>query len=113
MDLINKNKLQRLKRKNRGNLKLEKAIDSLIAEIERSDWKNPNELKESRSDADNVHSDGFYFFNLNIHRTMILIEFDEYGVATVVWAGSHQEYEKIFKNNKSTIKKWLRDNEWI
>jgi len=113
VDLINKNKLHRLRRKNRGNLKLEKAIDSLIAEIERSDWKSPNELKEARPDADNVHSDGFYFFNLNIHRTMILIEFDEDGVATVVWAGSHQEYEKTFKNNKSTIKKWLRDNDWI
>ncbi len=70
-------------------------------------------MKEARPDADIVHSDGFYFFNLNIHRTMILIEFDEDGEATVVWAGSHQEYDKTFKNNKSTIKKWLRDNEWI
>lgn len=113
MDLINKNKLERLKRKNRGNKKLEKAVDSLITEIEQSNWKTPIELKEARPDADIVHSDGFYFFNLNIHRTMILIEFDEDGEATVVWAGSHQEYEKTFKNNKSTIKKWLRDNEWI
>jgi len=44
---------------------------------------------------------------------MILIEFEGNGEATVVWVGSHQEYEKTFRNNKNTIKKWLRDNEWI
>lgn len=65
-----------------------------------------------RKDADNVHSDGFYFFDLSVHRTMILIEFDE-GEASVVWIGTHQEYAKIFKNNKNTIRKWLRANEWI
>ena len=113
MDLINKNKLEKLKRKNRGNTKLINAIDSLIQEIEGANWKTPDELKRSRPDADKVHNDGFYFFNLYIHRTMILIELDEAGEATVVWAGSHKDYEKIFKNNKNTIRKWLRDNEWI
>ena len=85
----------------------------MISEIENAGWKNPADVKSSRPDADNVHSDGFYFFNLNVHRTMILIEFEGNGEATVVWAGSHQEYEKTFRNNKNTIKKWLRDNEWI
>jgi len=43
---------------------------------------------------------------------MILIEFSD-KEATVVWAGTHQEYEAVFKNNRNTIKKWLRSNDWI
>jgi mRNA interferase HigB len=77
-----------------------------------NEWKSKAELKTTRSDADCVHSDGFYFFNLNVNRTMILLEFEE-GEASVVWVGNHQEYENIFKNNKGTIKKWLKDNNWI
>ncbi len=41
---------------------------------------------------------------------MILMQFDDEGVATIYWAGSHDEYEKTFKNNKDTIEKWLRSN---
>ncbi len=53
------------------------------------------------------------FFNIDVHRTLILIEFDEGGEMTIVWAGSRDDYEKTFKNNKNVIKKWLRDREWI
>lgn len=113
MNLVNKSLLERFKIKNKGNVKLIVAIDKLIEDIKVNDWNSPIELKETRTDADCVHSDGFYFFNINVHRTMILIEFDENKRARVVWAGSHQEYDKIFKNNKNTIKKWLKDNGWI
>lgn len=112
MRLTNKKVLEKLKRKNRGNATLSKAIDRLIKDIHENNWKDQNELNKIRPDADNVHSDGFYFFNINIHRTMILIEFED-SEATVVWAGTHQEYELIFKNNKNTIKKWLKYNNWI
>ena len=44
---------------------------------------------------------------------MILFEFAEYGEATVVWTGNHKEYETVFKNNKNTIRKWLKVNDWI
>ncbi len=110
---IPKNKLERLKRKNRGNSKLVRAVDKLIQDIELKEWRSPDKLKQDRPDADCVHGDGFYFFDINIHRTMILVEFGEDNEATIVWAGSHQDYELLFKNNKNTIKKWLRDNEWI
>ena len=112
MRLINKKILEKLKRKNRGNIPLNKAIDQLIKDIDENNWKNQTELNKTRKDADNVHSDGFYFFNINIHRTMILIEFDD-NEATVVWVGTHQEYEANFKNNRNTIKKWLKSNDWI
>src|SRR5690606_8101297 len=112
MRLTNKKLLEKLKRKNKGNVPLTKAVDQLIKDITESKWKNQSELNLTRKDADNVHSDGFYLFNINIHRTMILIEFDDIE-ATVVWAESHQEYETTFKNNRNTIKKWLRSNDWI
>jgi hypothetical protein len=35
------------------------------------------------------------------------------GCTTVTWAGSHDEYELTFKNNKNTIEKWLRRNGYI
>ena len=113
VNLVNRSLLERLKRKNRGNIKLIKAIDKLINDIQASSWNSQLELKEARPDADCVHSDGYYFFNLNVHRTMILIEFDENKRARVIWVGSHQDYDKTFKNNKNTIRKWLKDNGWI
>lgn len=113
MNLINKGILERLKKKSQGNIQLVKAVNKLILDIEQNDWNSPNELKQTRPDADCVHSEGFYFFNLNIYRTMVLIEFDENKRARIIWAGSHQDYEKIFRNNRGTIKKWLKNNEWI
>lgn len=113
MNLVNRTLLERLKRKNRGNTKLIKAIDKLVDDIQVNVWDSQIELKATRPDADCVHSDGFYFFNLNVHRTMILIEFDENKRARVIWTGSHQDYDKTFKHNRNTIKKWLKDNGWI
>jgi mRNA interferase HigB len=112
MRLLGKPKLLKLRRKNIGNKKLVTAIDDLIEDIEQSDWKNSEELKSVRPDADLVHNDGFYFFNINVHRTMILIEFND-GEATVVWVGHHDAYEKTFKNNKNTIARWLGLNDYI
>ncbi len=113
MNLLNRSLLERLKRKNRGNTKLIKEIDKLIDDILTNEWESQLELQETRPDADCVHSDGFYFFNINIHRTMILVEFDEDKRARIIWAGSHDDYEKTFKNNRNTIKKWLKNNGWI
>ena len=112
MRLLNKKLLLKLRRKNRGNQVLEREIASLIDLIERNSWKNQRELKGYRGDADCVHPDGFYFFNISFHRAMILIELEE-NEATVVWAGTHQDYRRIFKNNKTTIRAWLKANDWI
>ena len=113
MRITNKHILGKLIRKNRGNSKLMKEIKKLISDIEDSEWETPFDLTETRLDADCVYGGEFYFFNINIHRTLILIEFEENGEATVVWAGSHDNYELTFKNNRSVIKKWLRNNGWI
>jgi mRNA interferase HigB len=112
LELLRKHKLIKLKNKNRGNKKLILAIDKLISEIEAAQWTKKTDIKESRPDADCVHSDGFYFFDIYVHRTMILIVFED-DEATVIWAGSHDEYDKTFKGNKTTIEKWLRNQKWI
>ncbi|HKM93466.1 MAG TPA: type II toxin-antitoxin system HigB family toxin [Prolixibacteraceae bacterium] len=113
MKIINKHIFARLIRKNRGNSKLIKSVEILISDIEKSNWQNPHDLIETRLDADCVYGGAFYFFDINIHRTLILIEFEENGDATIVWAGNHDDYEMTFKNNRNVIKKWLRDNSWI
>ena len=113
MDIINIKLLEKLKRKNRGNIPLAAAIDKLVSDFRTNTFVSQEELGKLRPDADCVHSDGFYFFNLNIHRTLVLVEFDEDGELTIVWCGSHAEYENTFKNNKDTIRKWLKDREWI
>jgi len=112
MRILGKKILLKIKKKNIGKVKLCSAIDILISDLEQLNLKEKN-LSDVRNDADMVHGDGFYFFDINIHRTLILIEFDEEGEATIIWAGTHQEYEITFKNNKSTIEKWLRKNGYI
>jgi hypothetical protein len=113
MEIVGRKLLEKLKRKNLGNTILGFAIDDLLNELELKNWKTQTDLIRDRPDADCVHSYGFYLFDINIHRTMILIEFEEDGEATIVWCGSHDEYELIFKNNKATIKHWLKKNGWI
>lgn len=114
MNITNKQISGKLISKNRGNVKLIKEIKQLIKDIEENNnWKTPYELTKKRPDADCVYGGEFYFFNINIHRTLILIEFEDNGEATIVWAGSHDAYELTFKNNRSVIRKWLEDYNWI
>ncbi len=88
----------KLKRKNRGNNKLLDAIDKLILDIENAEWSKKTDIKKIRPDADCVHSDGFYFFDIHIHRTLVLILFDQ-DEAIIIWAGTHDEYDSTFKGN--------------
>jgi mRNA-degrading endonuclease HigB of HigAB toxin-antitoxin module len=112
MRILGKNKIIKIKKKNIGNKMLCEEIDKLILDLE---GFNPQSLNiyDIRNDADCVHNDGFYFFNINVHRTLIMIEFDEVGEATIVWVGTHDEYETTFKNNKSSVEKWLRAKGYI
>lgn len=112
MKLTGEKKLIKLKLKNKGNKNLIVEIDRLISTIEKSLWKTPADIRASRPDADCVHADGFYIFNIAVHRTMIMIEFDGQE-ASIVWAGTHDKYEATFKNNKNSIAKWLRERNYI
>lgn len=113
MRLTQKAILLKVKHKNKGNIKLGKAIDEFIAKVEEKNWVNWEELLTDRPDADQVHNDGFYFFNINIHRTLVLMELGQDGEATIVWAGSHDDYQRVFKNSKDSIRKYLSERGWI
>ena len=112
MRILGKKIILKVKKKNIGNNKLCAEIDKLITDLEKF---NPSEknLIEVRSDADCVHGDGFYFFDIHIHRTLLLIELDDEGEATTVWAGTHKEYEVTLKNNKSTVETRLRKKGYV
>ncbi|MHA4742470.1 type II toxin-antitoxin system HigB family toxin [Dyadobacter sp. MSC1_007] len=98
--------LEKLIAKNRGNRRLAEAVDQLIIDLERNSTHSIQELLEIRKDADRVHR-GYYFFDICVHRALIFIQFVD-NKATIVWAGTHEEYVKTFKNNINTIEKWLR-----
>lgn len=112
MRLIGKDKILKHQKKNMGNLRLYNEINALIHQLESF---NPatQRIHDIRPDADCVHADGFYFFDIQTHRTFVMLEFDEAGEATIIWVGSHADYERTFKNNKVTIEKWLRSKQYI
>lgn len=101
--------LERLLAKNRGNARLAKAVDQLITDLEKNTADNIEELLKIRKDADRVHSKGLYFFNLHVHRALVFVEIKK-NQAEILWAGTHEEYIRTFKNNTNTIEKWLRAN---
>lgn len=107
MVIHNKTKLTELKRKNLGNKRLIQAVNQLIEDLEDGSITTIDELVRIRRDADRVHSRGFYFFDLYVHRTLVFIQLTA-NKATIIWTGTHQEYSKTFKNNTNTIEKWLR-----
>jgi len=120
VQLLGLKHLTKLKKKNTGNAKLASAIDALVGDFRKATWKNKDEVQKDRKDADCVHSEGYFFFNIHIHRTLVLIEYtpveetreaDEslQGIVNIHWAGSHDEYERTFKNSRTVIDKWLRN----
>ncbi|NIJ51714.1 type II toxin-antitoxin system HigB family toxin [Dyadobacter arcticus] len=112
MRLEGKEILFRLLNKNRGNAKLSKAIHQLIQDLENAEISSMNEISLIRRDAEKVHSSGYYFVNIHIHRTLILVTIEDQE-ATIAWVGNHQDYERIFKNNKKSIEKWLKNNDLL
>ena len=104
--------LEKYLRKKRGNKKLKLEVSRLVETIQTSNWSTPEDVRLSRPDADKVHPKGFYFFNISTERTMILIELEQ-DQASIIWCGSHKDYETTFKNNKNTIRKWLQSKNWI
>lgn len=128
MKFIGKRKIIKLAKKNRGNVKLQKAIKLFEKEITESTWTTQQELESSSIKFDSVHSDGFYIADIHIYRAMIAITYvslyeiealkgeDEnikdqikaLGEVEILWVGTHDGYQRIFGDNKDTIQKWLR-----
>ncbi len=88
-----------------------KSLDAFVQLLEVFEG-DEQDFRHMRPDADRVHNDGFWFVDLNSHRTLVLLHFSE-GLAEFVWLGNHADYERIFKNNKSEIESWLRARFYI
>lgn len=87
------------------------AVDNLLEVLEHT--ASRADILKSRPDADQVHNDGFYFFDIKTHRVLVLVELGEDAEARIVWVGDHADYELTFKNNSAAITKWLRNKDLI
>lgn len=110
--MLNKKLLKKLLNKKKGDKALSKTIFKLVQDFEDNNIETVEDLLSIRPDADKVHADGFYFFNMKDSRTMIMIVSED-DQAAILWCDSHDKYELTFKNNKSTIKKWLKNKNYI
>ncbi|QRR03560.1 type II toxin-antitoxin system HigB family toxin [Dyadobacter sandarakinus] len=102
MNVEGKDILFRFLKKNRGDSRLVDAATQLIKDLEEAEVKSLDHLYKLRNGVDKVHNDGFYFFDVNLHRALILVRFFA-DRAIIVWFGSHKQYMSTFKNNKNSI----------
>lgn len=82
------------------NPKTEQPLKSWIREIQNSDWKNSNKLKEKYRNASILNSKRVVF-NLkgNDYRLIVDIEY-RLKIVFIVWIGTHSQYDNI---NAKTI----------
>lgn len=111
MHIHRKDILAKLRKKNQGNARLVQAISQLITDLE-DRCSTPDQVLKIRKDADKVYKADFYFFDIHTYRVLVCFDALD-NCADIVWAGSHEEYVSIFRNNKNTIEKWLRSNSYI
>lgn len=72
----------------------------LINVLENAEIHSQEHFRTLRRDAEKVHNEGFYFVDIIVHRALLLVLIEEKQVR-VVWAGNHQEYERILKTTKT------------
>ncbi len=63
-----------------------------------SDWKNPNDVKQSYANA-SILKDSRIVFNIKGNAYRLIVKFNfEHGLAFIRFVGSHTEYDKIDAN---------------
>ncbi|MBC5994025.1 type II toxin-antitoxin system HigB family toxin [Pontibacter cellulosilyticus] len=103
MDVLGRNKITKYV-KNKHELARE--FNAFVSKIKSSEWKSASDVKETFPDSDHIVGD-VYIFNISSSRSMAMVYFKEQEVE-IVWAGNHDDYETTFRNNTSTIKKFLK-----
>ncbi len=86
---------------------LQQVINEFVGKVEKANWKNDADLKATFPDADRVFKNVYVFDLTGSDRTLTLVYFAN-GQVQIVWAGDHQAYERTLKNNKDTIRKFLK-----
>jgi mRNA interferase HigB len=90
----------------RGDATLEKAFNDFLAAVTAANWQNDADVKNTFHRADRILG-GFYVFDIGSNHNLSLVLFNK-GQFEIIWAGNHDDYEATFKNNKDTIKKFLK-----
>ena len=84
--------------------KSEQALKSWLQEVEKAEWKSPQQLKSQYRSA-SILSGRRVVFNINgnTFRLIVDIEF-RLQIIIVVWFGTHEEYDKIDSKTISYVK---------
>lgn len=95
---------QTLDKHARNNPVLQKVLNEFV---EKASWKNGTDLKVTFPEADRIFKNVYVFNLTGSDRTLALVYFVG-GQVQIAWAGNHQAYERELKNNKDTIRKFLK-----
>lgn len=76
----------------------EQQLKSWFREVQKSEWENPNQIKEEYPSA-SILNDNRIVFNIkgNNYRLIVKISF-EYQMVWIRFVGTHGEYDKINAN---------------
>ena len=76
----------------------EQQLKSWFREVQKSEWENPNQIKEEYPSA-SILNDNRIVFNIkgNNYRLIVKISF-EYQIVWIRFVGTHGEYDKINAN---------------
>lgn len=77
----------------------EQSLKSWYSEVDKANWKNPNQLKDKYPSA-SILENNRVCFNIkgNHYRLIVRINFD-YQMVWIRFIGTHTEYDKIDANN--------------
>ncbi|GAB3832790.1 type II toxin-antitoxin system HigB family toxin [Pontibacter rugosus] len=104
MDVLGRNKITKYVK---NKYELAREFDIFISRIKASEWKDGADVKITFPDVDHILGN-VYIFNVSSSRSLAMIYFGDQEVE-IIWAGNHDDYEATFQNNKSTIKKFLKN----
>lgn len=70
------------------------SFEMWVAEVERADWKTPQDIKARYSTASFLHNN-LVVFNIkgNSYRLVVIVLYEE-SVVRIKWIGTHSEYGK-------------------
>ncbi len=70
------------------------SFEMWVAEVERTDWRTPQDIKARYSTASFLHNN-LVVFNIkgNSYRLVVIVLYEE-SVVRIMWVGTHAEYEK-------------------
>jgi mRNA interferase HigB len=89
------------------NMTLLGAVNEFVNAVQGATWNNDQDVKATFPNADRIFNNVYVFNITGADRSLALVFFKD-GEVEIVWAGNHDEYDATLKNNKDTIRKFLR-----